>query len=395
MDHDAWRAQVDGLDLPAAFVDLDAVDANAALLLDALVPGPRLRVASKSIRCVSLLRHLVEAAGPRAGGLMTFSARETAWLAEQGFDDLLLAYPVSRAPDALALVGAARQATVRVMVDDLAQVDVLSAAAVSAGITLALCIDVDASLRWLGGRVHLGVRRSPVRTGAMAVALARHIASTPGVRLDGVMSYEAQVAGMPDRSARLDPTDVVKRWIKRTSVPVVAARRAEVLAALAADGHAITVVNGGGTGSVRSTSRDPAVTEVTAGSGFLCPHLFDGYDGLPLRPALFFVLPVVRSSDAGLVTCLGGGYVASGAAGPDRLPRVHLPAGLAPLGLEGFGEVQTPFTGAAGLAIGDPVVCRPGKAGELAERFARYHLLRGGRIVDTVDTLRGAGVCFF
>jgi D-serine deaminase-like pyridoxal phosphate-dependent protein len=166
--------------------------------------------------------------------------------------------------------------------------------------------------------------------------------------------------------------------------------------ALQEEGFALAFVNGGGTGSLHSTLGDPAVTEVTVGSGFYCPHLFDGFADLPLRPAAFFALGVVRASDADHVTCAGGGYVASGPPGPDRLPLVHSPPGLEPVELEGFGEVQTPFklVGQARPDIGDPIVCRHAKAGELMERFDEVHLIRGDEIETTVPTYRGLGGSF-
>ncbi|MEZ4241615.1 MAG: hypothetical protein R3F59_36800 [Myxococcota bacterium] len=136
---------------------------------------------------------------------------------------------------------------------------------------------------------------------------------------------------------------------------------------------------------------------MAAGSAFLCLHLFDGYDGMPLEPAAFFALPVVRSSDPGWITCAGGGYPASGGAGADRLPIVALPAGLSPAPLEGFGEVQTPLRWAGPgepPGLGDPVLCRHAKAGELAERFATFVLVRGGRVEATEPTYRGLGACF-
>jgi D-serine deaminase-like pyridoxal phosphate-dependent protein len=235
-----------------------------------------------------------------------------------------------------------------------------------------------------------------VRDGASARALAKRIAEATGLRLVAVMSYEAQVAGLRDVNPGNRLLDPALRVIKSRSIRLAAARRHEVVEALRADGHDIVLVNGGGTGSVASTAQDPTVTEVTAGSGFLCPHLFDGYRGLPLIPAAFFALAVVRRSDPGFVTCAGGGYVASGAAGPDRLPMAHWPDGVRPIDLEGFGEVQTPFTVPEGvtLALGDPVVCRHGKAGELAERFSHYLLVRGDRVVERAPTYRGFGATF-
>jgi D-serine deaminase-like pyridoxal phosphate-dependent protein len=97
-----------------------------------------------------------------------------------------------------------------------------------------------------------------------------------------------------------------------------------------------------------------------------------------------------------VATALGGGYLASGPADRDRLPRPHLPAGLRLDLREGAGEVQTPLLGApAGrLAVGDRVWLRHAKAGELCERFDVLHLIEGDRVVDVVPTYRGEGQCF-
>lgn len=387
-DWQRWRSVLAGERLPCAVVDLDAVEHNAQVLLGALPsPGPRLRLASKSLRCPALMRHILSL-DPRFQGLLTMSAAETRALAELGFDDLFLAYPASRPEEAADLAQiCARGTTLLATVDCAAHVDLLDRAAQEAGTVLNLAIDLDLSLSLLGQ--HLGVRRSPIRDAAAAQALARHIESRPGTVLRGLLAYEAQVAGIPDRvrgGALLDP---VRGLIKRRSIPLARQRRASLLAALGP----LEIVNGGGTGSLRSTGLDPSVSEVTAGSGFLCPHLFDGYEGLDLLPAAFFALSVCRRSDPGYVTCYGGGYPASGAAGPDRSPLPWLPPGLRTVDLEGFGEVQTPFSTAAcpvELELGDPVLCRHAKAGELTDRFDELLLVRGDRVVQRAPTLRAA-----
>jgi D-serine deaminase-like pyridoxal phosphate-dependent protein len=109
-----------------------------------------------------------------------------------------------------------------------------------------------------------------------------------------------------------------------------------------------------------------------------------------------FALPVVRRPAAGVATVLGGGYVASGPADRGRLPRPHLPAGLSLDRQEGAGEVQTPLLGARAdrLAHGGRVYMRHAKAGELCERFASLHLVRGEAVVAEVPTYRGEGRCF-
>jgi D-serine deaminase-like pyridoxal phosphate-dependent protein len=64
--------------------------------------------------------------------------------------------------------------------------------------------------------------------------------------------------------------------------------------------------------------------------------------------------------------------------------------------MEGCGEVQTPLRVPIGvrLNLGDPVLFRHAKAGELAEHFNTYLLIRNGHVVDEVPTYRGAGKCF-
>jgi D-serine deaminase-like pyridoxal phosphate-dependent protein len=159
----------------------------------------------------------------------------------------------------------------------------------------------------------------------------------------------------------------------------------------------LEIVNGGGTGSLDRTVRERGtLTEVAAGSGLYAPTLFDAYTTFRARPAAMFALPVVRRPEPGVATVLGGGYLASGAAGEDRLPSPHLPAGLELDSQEGAGEVQTPLLGpgAAELRVGDTVLFRHAKAGELCERFAALHLVRGDRVDAVVPTYRGEGRSF-
>jgi D-serine deaminase-like pyridoxal phosphate-dependent protein len=73
-----------------------------------------------------------------------------------------------------------------------------------------------------------------------------------------------------------------------------------------------------------------------------------------------------------------------------------LPPGLRLLSLEGAGEVQTPLELGRGvqLDLGDPVFFRHAKAGELAEHFSEYLLVRGTRVEARAPTYRGLGRCF-
>ena len=347
------------------------------------------------MRCPDLLARIAALGGDLVAGFMTYTAAETAFHARAGIRDLLLAYPTVQPSDAALLAETNREATAAVVVDDRAQLDVLVAAARAARTRIPIVIDVDMSWRPFD-TMHVGVRRSPLREPADVVALAREIVATDVLRFHGVMGYEAQLAGLPDRLPFHAWQNPIKRALKRGSQPAIAAIRTRVIDALIDAGLPPTLVNGGGTGSVDWSSTDRTLIEITIGSGFVCSHLFDGYRGLDLEPAIAFALQIVRRPAKQLVTCLGGGWIASGQTGADRLPIPAWPRGCTLLPAEGAGEVQTPIALPDGLelALGDPIFFRPAKAGELAEHVAEYLYVRGDRIVGRAPTYRGLGHCF-
>ena len=378
-----------GVDAPFAVVDLDNMWSNGSEML-ARARGTPIRVASKSVRCRSLLKAILER-DPGFRGLMTFTLAESLWLHGHGFDDLLLAYPTA---DSSALAELARLeggGAPIVMIDSVEHLDLIEASARPAGRPIRVCIDVDLGWWPLRGRVKVGVKRSPLRTARDAQALAREVAARPRFELAALMGYEAHIAGVGDLGSRRAP---LIRLMKRRSAGEIAERRAAVAAAVQQVAP-VPIVNGGGTGSVHLTQRETVITEVTAGSGFFAPALFDSYSDFTLTPAALFAMPVVRRPSGATATLLGGGYPASGGAGRERLPAPYLPRGLRLDRREGAGEVQTPVIGAAAasLRIGDRVYLRHAKAGELCERFNSLHLVSGEEIVDVVPTYRGEGRC--
>jgi D-serine deaminase-like pyridoxal phosphate-dependent protein len=391
-----YRRAIAGVPLPAALVDLDAFDANAARLLDlARQGGKTLRVATKSLRTPALVRRFRELGADTARGLMVYAATEAAFLAAQGFDDLLLAYPTLQGSDVDLLAGVAKTGKiVSTAVDAPEQLDALAAAAGRAGVRARVTLDVDVAFHAAG--LSLGVRRSPLRELEDVLALADRIAREPRLLLDGLLTYEAQIAGVPDASPFHPWLNPAKRAMKRASAPQVARLRREIVAALGARGISLRLVNGGGTGSLAISTRDPSLTEVTAGSGLLDSRLFDWFHGLTLRPAAYFALQAVRRPRADTVVCHGGGWVASGETGPDKLPVPALPEGCRLLPLEGAGEVQTPVLLPKGVRVelGEAIFFRHAKAGELAEHVNELLLVCGDRVVDRAPTYRGLGKTF-
>ncbi len=391
-DYERMRAAVEGHRLPLAYVDLDAFDANAEALAGRAAGMP-IRVASKSVRCRAMLQRVL--AHPGFQGLMCFTAGEAAFLAARGFDDLLVAYPTVEPTEVEAVCRAVAEGRrIVLMIDAVEQLDPLEAIAARVGVTLPICLDVDMSMSLPG--LWFGVRRSPIRDAAAALRVGRALERRHHLCLEGVMGYEAQIAGLADDVPGKGALNLVIRRLKRRSIPELTERRVEVVEALRNAGFPIRLVNGGGTGSLESTRRDPSVTELTAGSGLYAPGLFDDYESFTPAPAAGFAIPVVRRPGAGLITCHGGGYVASGAAGNDKLPRPFLPRGASLLPNEGAGEVMTPlaYDGEPRLELGDPVFMRHAKAGELCERFNTLLLIEDGRVVDEVPTYRGDGQAF-
>jgi len=383
---------------PVAVLDLDAFDANAADLARR-AQGTPIRVASKSLRVRRLIGHVLTRPGFR--GVLAYTLPEALWLVEHGATDVVVAYPTAdrSALSRLATDEQAREA-ITVMVDETAQLDlILDAARAPSGAPvlsprrrIRVAIELDAAYSPLPG-VRMGALRSPLRRPHQVLDLAREVQDRPGLSLVGLMAYEGQIAGVTD--AARTPYGAAVRVMKALSAREIAERRAATVAAVRQIAD-LAFVNGGGTGSIETTRTEDAVTEIAAGSGLIGPGLFDGYHGFCPRPALLLGLSVVRRPARGVATLLGGGWVASGVPGADRLPTIHHPPGLRFAPQEAAGEVQTPVIGEAAerLRVGDTVWLRHAKAGEPAEHALDYQLLSGGEVVAAAPTYRGEGRLF-
>lgn len=371
-----------GEQAPSLFLDLAAFEFNMDWMLKN-AGQKKIRIATKSIRSVEILR-MILAYSPTFQGLMTYTLEEALWLRELGFKDILMGYPTT---DNKSLEILARDPQgITLMVDLPEHLDHLST--FSPVGKFSVCIDLDLSMDLPGLR--FGVHRSAVGNKISLLKLLERFKHAPKVKLSGLMGYEAQIAGLGDKES------FIIRFLKKLSIKQLRVRRSDIVTAIRERGHEISLINGGGTGSLLSTREESCVTEVTIGSGFYAPHLFDHYQDFSLKPALAYTLPIVRKPATGLITCLGGGYIASGSIDQTRAPSPYLPVGLELLKLEGAGEVQTPLrnTHLYPLDIGDVVIMRHAKAGEPCERFNEIKLIKSGRIQGLANTYRGAGKCF-
>lgn len=387
----ALSAATAALETPFGVLSRPALARNAQDLLARRAQSerpPTIRVATKSLR----VRGAIEAVEklPGYAGVLAYTLPEALWLAET-IPDVVVGYP---SVDRTALEQLGRDGNlagrVTIMVDSVAQLDLVdSVIAPGSRSSIRVCIEMDASWdsKLLG---HLGTWRSPVHSVEQARALAQQVVARPGFTLVGLMAYEGQIAGTVDRPEGRPAYGALVRWMQKRSAAELAERRSAAVSAIRelAD---LEFVNGGGTGSIESTSAEPAVTEIAAGSGLFGPHLFDHYGKFRPAPAAAFALSVVRKPRPDTATVLGGGWIASGPPAADRVPKPVWPEGLRMVPREMAGEVQTPLTRASALEVGDRVWFRHTKAGELAEHMGELALVDGDRIIDVLPTYRGEG----
>jgi len=372
---------------------MDLININIRDVL-ARAGNKQIRVATKSIRCRYILDHVLKS-NPRFNGLMCYTAGEAVWLANSGFDNLLIGYPsMNEAELTLCADQVARGKKIYPMVDSIQQARLLSKIAVSKGIRFTVCLDIDMSTDF--PRIHFGVYRSPLHYLADVQLLVAELGKLEGIQISGLMGYEAQVAGLGDHVKGGTLKNSVVRRLQKKSNKDYKKRREEIVNWVKGQGIQLDLVNAGGTGSLELSSSEPWVTEVTAGSGFYSPGLFDYYSHFKHMPAAGFMLQIVRQPKPTYYTCLGGGYIASGGIGTIKQPYPYLPEGMKMIKDEGFGEVQTPFTyhGPVSLAIGDPVIFRHAKAGELCEHFNELEIIQNDGLATSVPTYRGEGKVF-
>lgn len=378
---------------PYNFIFLDALDRNIALTKKR--SGEKeIRVASKSVRSLDVLKYLKEKLGDKFSGLMTYHIDESIHLLKNGFDSALMGYPqtIGHAQGSEIKELAAKNKFLISMVDSIEQVKAINKLGEEIDHQFKVCIDIDLSLSLPG--LNFGVFRSPLRKLEDNKKLFEKIQTFKNVKCVGVMGYEAQIAGVGDSLGKGRVFDFVVSILKYFSVSKIYKYRGEVVD-LAKSMFDLEFVNGGGTGSLTMTAKDKSVTEVTAGSAFYCPHLFDRYDE-HFEPSCGYTVQVSRKPSDSIVTCHGGGYVASGACGTDKIPSVFLPKGLKFDKNEMFGEVQTPLhkEGKIDLDLGDPVFLRHAKAGEVMERFNEILVVKDKKVFEKWKTYRGDSLCY-
>ncbi|TQR39612.1 amino acid deaminase/aldolase [Lysinibacillus sphaericus] len=379
------------LERPFAWLDFDALDHNVSTVHNAC-GQKKIRIATKSVRSVEILRYLQENL-PNVTGFMTFTAAETIFLLQQHFDNLLIGYPVMEVAavrQILLFIKAGK--TVTFMVDKREHVRFLAELGQELGVRVQVCIDINVSNDFK--LLYFGTKRSSLHSLESLTPFLDYIKNQEFIKVVGAMGYEAQIAGVGNRPVNAVKGKFIEVMQLQAKKQVTQFRRIAI-AHIKAYFPSLHFVNGGGSGSMAYTAQQKEITEITVGSAFYAPALFDQFTHLQLEKAAGFALSVTRKPERNIVVCHGGGYTASGAIGADRLPVFYEPTFFSYLSLEGAGEVQTPVkVKRKTVNIGDTLYFRHAKAGELCERFQELHGIRGDKYVGTYTTYRGDGQCF-
>lgn len=231
----------DEIDTPALIIDLDRFENNIALMAEKVAAmGVRIRPHAKTHKS-PVIAHKQIAHG--AVGACCQKVGEAEVLVEGGVGDVLVSNQVwgRRKLDRLAAL--ARQAKIGVCVDDAANVDDISAAAVRAGAEIDVLVEID-----------VGANRCGVRTPEEAVALAKKIDAAPGIRFGGVQAYQGSAQH--------------KRSIQEREEAIGAATEitSNTIAALKEAGLTCDIVGGAGTGTFELEGGTGVWNELQCGS---------------------------------------------------------------------------------------------------------------------------------
>jgi D-serine deaminase-like pyridoxal phosphate-dependent protein len=345
---------------PALVLDIDAAERNIEKMAAGLREiGPAtIRPHYKTHKSPDLARRQV-AAG--AGGLSMATVWEAAVLAGAGFDDLFVVNTVSQPAKMRLLAELARDHQILVAVDETPNAAELSAAAVAAGSTLGIAVEVDT-----------GMDRCGVDTASDAVALARQVTSLPGLKFEGITGYEGHCSLTIDNELRHQRQRAAMEFFTGVGEQIEAS------------GIGCPIRSAGGVATWQWTAAFPGITEVQAGTYVV----MDNYHGQMVpgfEHSLTIQATVISRRSDRIIVDAGNKSVAA-------------PADVSIVGHSNpvvrFDEEHGIFAAPDGspLRVGDPVALIPGYSPTTVNWYDAYHVVRDDVVTDIWPIIpRGPG----
>jgi len=345
---------------PALVLDIGAAQRNIDHMASELkqLGAAVIRPHYKAHKSPDIARRQV-AAG--AGGLSMATVWEAVVLAAAGFDDLFVVNTVAHPAKLRVLAELARDHRVLVAADEAGNAAALSAAAVAAGSTLGIMIEVDT-----------GMDRCGVDSAADCRELARLVSGLPGLRLEGITGYEGHCSLTRDNDLRHERQREAMAFFTG------------VAAILEADGIACPIRSAGGIATWNWTAAYPGITEIQAGT-YVVMDNFHGVMVPGFEHSLSIAATVISRQSGKVIVDAGNKSVAA----PDDVTVAGHD-----LAVFRFDEEHGIFDAAGGsaLRVGDPVALIPGYSPSTVNWYDAYHVVQDGVVADIWPVIpRGPG----
>jgi D-serine deaminase-like pyridoxal phosphate-dependent protein len=345
---------------PALVLDIDAAQRNIDRMAGELkaLGNAVIRPHYKTHKSPDLARRQVKAG---AAGLSMATVWEASILAAAGLDDLFVVNTVAHPGKLRALAELARDHRILVAVDEAANAAAHSAAAVAAGSTLGIMVEVDT-----------GMDRCGVDTAAECVALARQVAELPGLRFEGITGYEGHCSLTFDSDLR--------HQRQREAMTFFTG----VAGLLEADGIPCPVRSAGGIATWKWTAAFPGMTEIQAGT-YVVMDNFHGKMVPGFEHSLTIQATVISRQSGKVIVDAGNKSVAD----PDEVTIVGHDHAVFRFDEE-HGIFAAP--GGSALRVGDSVALIPGYSPSTVNWYDAYHVVRDDVVVDVWPIIpRGPG----
>ena len=345
---------------PALVLDIDAAQRNIDHMAGELkqLGKATIRPHYKTHKSPDLARRQLQAG---AGGLSMATVWEAAILAAAGMDDLFVVNTVAHPAKLRTLAELARDHRILVAVDEAANAAAQSAAAVAAGSTLGIMVEVDT-----------GMNRCGVDTARECLALARQVTDLPGLRFEGITGYEGHCSMTPDSDLRHERQREAMTFF--TGVADL----------LESDGIPCKIRSAGGIATWKWTAAHPGLTEIQAGT-YVVMDNFHGRMVPGFEHSLTIQATVISRQSGQVIVDAGNKSVADPAdvtiVGQD-------------LAVARFDEEHGIFAAPGGspLRVGDPVALVPGYSPSTVNWYDVYHVVRDDVVVDVWPIIpRGPG----
>ena len=350
----------DELITPALVLDIDAAQRNIDRMASELkqMGAATIRPHYKTHKSPDLARRQLQAG---AAGLSMATVWEAAILAAAGMDDLFVVNTVAHPAKLQVLAELAREHRMLVAVDEAANAAAVSAAAVTAGSTLGIMVEVDT-----------GMDRCGTDSAADCLAVARRVTDLPGLRFEGITGYEGHCSMTPDHDLRHERQRAAMKFFT------------DVAGQLEADGIPCPIRSAGGIATWNWTAAYPGLTEIQAGT-YVVMDNFHGRMVPGFEHSLTIAATVISRQSGKVIVDAGNKSVAD-------------PADVTMVGHDHpvlrFDEEHGIFDAAGGspLRVGDPVALVPGYSPSTVNWYDAYHVVQGDIVVDIWPVIpRGPG----